>query len=694
MTISYQWLSEYLPVKVDQDRLSKILTSIGLEVESLEEFTSETDATYHDNIYEIGLTPNRMDAMSHLGVARDVCAYLTHHDKKIVKVKSPFVNTFKPDNTTRPLSITVENQEACQRYAGISITGISVKPSPDWLQNRLVAIGLRPINNVVDITNFILHETGQPLHAFDLAAIKGDKIIVKNMPEGTVFTTLDEKERKLTAQDLMICNAEEPMCIGGVFGGATSGVKESTTGIFLESAWFLPQGIRKTSLYHGLRTDAATRFEKGVDISQTVQVLKRAALLIKEIAGGEIASDITDIYPEPKPKVEVALKYHYLKKISGKNYHPDTIIKILEALGFELIKEGMDEIWVKVPYSKPDISLGADIVEEVLRIDGLDNVEIPTSITLTPSVEDASKDAWKEKISGYLVGLGFNEIMTNSITNSAFYSAKVLETTVRMTNSLSAELDVLRPSMLETGLQIVAHNVNRRSGDLRLFEFGKTYSTSAPAVYNEQEHLSLYITGSTQHDSWKGKGNKADIYYVKGVADRILQLLGIGATDFTTVEVEGLENSLTIVNAEGKTLLTLGAVVSAKLDQFGIKQPVYFADIRWQNLLVYAGNRTIRFEELPRQLPVSRDLAIITAKGLEYSVLEKTIKQVKLDKLKEIQLFDIFVSEKLGKDKKSMAINFSFLDEEKTLTDIEVDEMMGKIMHALESDLQAEIRKA
>ncbi|HZG24464.1 MAG TPA: phenylalanine--tRNA ligase subunit beta, partial [Chitinophagaceae bacterium] len=636
MTISYNWLSEYLPVRVEPERLSKILTSIGLEVESLEKYESipgglkglvvgEVISTenhpnadklkitkvkvgraenlqivcgaqnvaagqkvlvapvgstiypvhgepmvmkvatirniesygmicaedevglgenhdgilvlpaelapgtpaetyfqpYEDHIFEIGLTPNRMDAMSHIGVARDVCAYLTHHDKQNLRAKSPFTNHFKPDNKSLLFEVIIDNTIACQRYAGVSIKGVTITASPKWLQDRLKAIGQRPINNIVDITNFILHETGQPLHAFDADAIKGNTVIVKNLPEGSSFLALDEKERKLSSQDLMICNAEEPMCIAGVYGGLQSGVKNNTVNIFLESAWFKPEEIRKTSFRHNLRTDAATRFEKGVDISNTVNVLKRAALMIKDIAGGQIASDITDVYPSPKPRTEVAVKYRYLKKISGKNYHQEAVRKILEALGFEMLKEGIDEMLVKVPYNKTDISLPADIVEEILRIDGYDNIEIPSAITITPSVSDDSKSAFKEKVASYLTGAGFNEILTNSITNSQFFSPEVLQTTVKMVNSLSAELDIMRPSMLETGLQVLSYNLNRRNHNLLFFEFGKTYTTSGVGKYLEREHLCLYATGNTGEDGWKNKAPNADFYFLKGIAGAV-----------------------------------------------------------------------------------------------------------------------------------------------------------------------------
>src|SRR6476620_8840696 len=384
-----------------------------------------------------------MDAISHLGVAKDVCAYLNHHDKKDLRPKLPTSNGFKVENRSLPISVSVENEKACQRYSGVSITGVTIKESPVWLQKKLKSIGLRPINNIVDITNFIQHETGQPLHAFDYDEIKNKTIIVKTLPEGTVFVTLDEKERKLNAEDLMICDGSEPICIAGVFGGLHSGVTEKTTNVFLESAWFDPVFIRKTSFRHGLRTDAATRFEKGIDISNTVNVAKRAALLIKEICGGTIASDVIDVYPDPEPKKEVAVKYHYLKKLSGKNYHPDTVKKILETLGFSVVREGMDAMTLEVPYHKPDVSLPADLVEEILRIDGLDNIDIPTTISISPSIEENYKaEQLKEKISNVLTGLGFSEILTNSITNAAYFSETELKTVVKLLNNLSSELNV------------------------------------------------------------------------------------------------------------------------------------------------------------------------------------------------------------------------------------------------------------
>ncbi|MBK7307981.1 MAG: phenylalanine--tRNA ligase subunit beta [Chitinophagaceae bacterium] len=808
MIISYNWLSEYLPEIIEPEKLSKILTSIGLEVESLHKYEAvkgglqglvigevitcekhpdadklslttvnigteeklqivcgahniatgqkvvvatigttiypfngdpmtmkkakirgvesqgmicaedeiglgESHAGImvlpHDTvagtlladffkltddfIFEIGLTPNRSDAMSHLGVARDVCAYLSHHNKKETIVKSPFKNNFKPDNQGLQMEVVIENADACQRYAGVSIEGVTIAESPDWLQQKLKSIGLKPINNIVDITNFILHETGQPLHAFNADAITGKKLIIKNLAEGTPFITLDEKERKLFAEDLMICNTEAPMCMGGVYGGMHSGVTAATKNIFLESAWFNPTSVRKTSLKHGLRTDAATRFEKGVDISNTVNVLKRAATLIKEIAGGEIASDIIDVYPNPKEKTEVALKYHYLKKLSGKNYHGDTIKNILHSLGFELIKEGDDEMRYKVPFSKTDISIGADIVEEIMRIDGLDNVDIPSAITISPSVETLAHEAtYTEKIAEYLAGSGFQEIFTNSITNSAYYNDTVLKSTVKMINNLSEELNVMRPAMMETGLTSIAYNLNRKNNDLKFFEFGKTYGVSEAGKYTEDNHLTIYITGNKSADSWKGKAEKSDFYFIKAVFEKIMNVLGLKADAYTEAVNVDLSNALQ-ATIKNEKVAEIGLVANSKLDRFDIKQPVFYADLNWGRLLKLNKKNYIQHKDVSKYPAVNRDLAIIVNKALPFEAVEKATAAAKVNKLTSISLFDIFESEKIGAGKKSMAISFTFLDEEKTMTDKDIDSMMNKIIGAYEKELGAEIRK-
>lgn len=808
MTISYKWLSEYLPVTVDPERLSRILTSIGLEVESMTKYeevngglqglligevlstekhpnadkltltkvnigngeplqivcgapnvaagqkvvvatvgttiypstgapltmkvakirsvesygmicaedeigmgtshagimvlpddvkvgTSAIDyfQPYEDIIYEIGLTPNRMDAMSHWGVARDVCAYLNHHDKNDGKPKLPNSNGFKVDNNSLSIDVKVENETACPRYSGISIANITIAASPKWLQQKLKAIGLRPINNIVDITNFIQHETGQPLHAFDADMIAGKKVIVKNLPDGTKFTTLDEKERKLSAEDLMICDAEGGICIAGVFGGLYSGVSDKTKNIFLESACFDAIITRKTSFRHGLRTDAASRFEKGTDISATVNVLKRAANLIKEICGGEIASEIIDIYPKPKEKTEVAVKWHFIKKLSGKNYHPDAIKDILNSLGFETLKEGIDELRVAVPYHKPDISLPADLVEEIVRIDGLDNIDIPEAITITPAVEDNyAKEIYREKVANYLVGQGYNEMMTNSITNAAYFSEEELQSMVKMTNSLSAELNILRNSLFETSLEVVAHNLNHKNNSLRLFEFGKAYSTSGPGKYNETEKLCIVITGNKNDDNWKQKSVLSDFYSLKGAVDAVLKVVGITVDSIEILPVLKLNNHI-VYKLNNQVIGGAGEVKKDILDKFGIKQPVFFAGLNWAVLSELASKQTKSVKEIAKYPAVQRDLAMIVAKDLAWEQVQQTVQKIKLNKLQDIKLFDIFESEKLGAGKKSVAVNFTFLDEEKTLTDKEIDGWMSKIMTTLEKDLQAEIRK-
>ncbi len=808
MTISYKWLSEYLPVTVDPDRLSRILTSIGLEVESMHTYeevkgglkglvigevlsaekhpnadkltltkvnigsgeplqivcgapnvaagqkvvvapvgttiypasgdpltmkvakirsvesygmicaedeiglgishagimvlpedarvglpAADYFQPFEDVVYEIGLTPNRMDAMSHWGVARDVCAYLSHHDKKDIKPKLPNSNNFKVDNTSFIIDVKVESQSACPRYSGISIDNITIKESPKWLQQKLKAIGQRPINNIVDITNFIQHETGQPLHAFDADAIGGRKVIVKFLPEGNKFVTLDEKERKLSSEDLMICDEKEGMCIAGVFGGLHSGVTEKTKNIFLESACFDSITIRKTSFRHGLRTDAASRFEKGTDISATVNVLKRAAILIKEVCGGEISSDIVDVYPAKKEKTEVAVKWHYIKKLSGKNYHPDAVKDILVSLGFEIIKESVDELRVAVPYHKPDISLPADIVEEIVRIDGLDNIEIPEAITITPAVEENySREVYREKIANYLVGLGFNEMMTNSITNAAYYAEEEQQSMVKMLNSLSAELNILRNSLFETALEVVAHNLNYKNNSLRLFEFGKAYSTSGSGKYTENEQLCVVISGNKNEAHWKQKASSSDFYLLKGVIESVLKALGSEADAVETMQVDKLNNHI-VYKRNGKMIAGAGEVKKAVLDKFGIKQAVFFGGLNWTLLSEMAAGQTKAVKELPKYPSVERDLAMIVSKELPWDSVEKAVQKIKLNKLQDIRLFDIFESEKLGINKKSIAVNFTFLDEEKTLTDKEIDGWMNKIMTTLEKDLQAEIRK-
>jgi phenylalanyl-tRNA synthetase beta chain len=512
------------------------------------------------------------------------------------------------------------------------------------------------------------------------------------MSEGTLFTTLDEKERKLNSEDLMICDADEPMCIAGVFGGLHSGVTNKTTNIFLESAYFDPIFIRKSSFRHGLRTDAATRFEKGIDISNTVNVVKRAAMLIKEIAGGNIASDVVDVYPDPQPKPLVSIKYHYLKKLSGKNYHPETVKNILQSLGFTLERDSMDTLTVAVPYHKPDVSLPADLVEEILRIDGLDNIDIPTTISISPSIEeDYRGEILKEKISNVLTGLGFTEILTNSITNAAYFSPEELKNSVRLLNNLSSELDIMRPSMLHTALEVISFNINRKNNNLRFFEFGKTYSTNSVGKYNEKSHLCLYLTGQLGETQWKETAKSSDIYYLKGLAKSVLATLGVKTDAFDMSESSELEAALSVIY-NGERVAELGKVRNDLMAKFDIKQPVFFADLYWDTI-IEVGNKKVQFKEISRYPSVERDLAIVVPKTMKYKDISEQLSKLRLNKLQQVRLFDVFESEKLGKDKKSMAINLTFMDEEKTLTDKEIDGWMNKIMSTLEKELNAEVRK-
>ena len=802
MTISYRWLCEYLPAPIPKEELSTILTSIGLEVESLEMYEnfkgglqglvvgevleliqhpnadklkltkvnvggnrplnivcgasnvaagqkvvvaqigttiypkasapvtmklakirgeesegmicaedeiglSEDHAGimvldaaikvgtplaelydyYQDWIYEIGLTPNRMDAMSHYGVAKDVCAYLTYHTTKSDPI-SPFKQVPTIDPSIAPFEVVIENPEACARYSGILIDGVKVGPSPIWLKNKLQAIGARSINNIVDITNFILHETGQPLHAFDAAKIQGKKVVVKKCAPNSLFTTLDEKERKLSAEDLMICDIEKPICIAGDFGGLHSGVSATTNRIFLESAWFENVHIRKTSVYHGLRTDAATRFEKGVDIANTVKVLEKAAAMIQEIAGGK-CSQVVDVYPNPAEKVKVAMTFAYLKKLSGKQYASDKAVAILTSLGFEILHQDAESIQVAVPYNKPDISIAADLVEEIVRIDGLDNIEIPTAITISPSVDLLeTKEQFKNKIANYLVGRGYTEILTNSITNSKYYSGDQLETTVKMLNSLSADLDVMRPTMLETGLETIAYNNNRKNESISFFEMGKIYTKTAAGKYQEDETLAIYLSGKQVQDSWRAKAAEQDFFVLKGTDLALCELLGLKKVNYNPIG-HGKYEVMT-----GKTVLgTIELVGTKKLAQFDIKQTVGFLNFDLSTLFNAYLSGSVKYQEISKYPSVERDLALVIDETITYSAIEQAIKTVQLDALKETRVFDIFVSDKLGLNKKSVAINFVFNAGSATLTDTEIDGMMKKLIAAFEKNIQAEIRK-
>jgi len=809
MTISYNWLSDYLPQPIDPDRLGRILTSIGLEVEkqisyeeikgglsgvvigSVLEVTQHPNADrlrltrvdigeaeplhivcgapnvavgqtvlvatvgatiyplqgepitlrkakirgeesqgmicaedelglgashngililpeglkpgtsaaeyfnpYSDIVYEIGLTPNRMDAMSHWGVARDVCAYLSHHERTETRPQLPNQTGLVGSTQKTPIHVEIENADDCPRYCGISLQNVNVGESPRWMQQRLKAIGVRPINNLVDITNYLLHETGQPLHAFDAAKIRGSKIMVKKLAAGTSFIALDDKARTLNEEDLMICDAEGGLCLAGVFGGKDSGVSDQTTNLFLESACFSGIGIRKTSFRHGLRTDAALRFEKGTDPGLCERVLLRAVQLIQEIAGGEVVGALTDLYPGKKEKNEIALSWQYLKKLSGKNYHPEAVRSILSALGFEILRESDNEFRVAVPTHKPDIEQPADLVEEILRIDGLDNIAIPTTIRISPSVTTEERPArWQEKIADLLAGQGYQEILTNSITNGAYYNEKESNELVRMINSLSQELDVMRPRLLETSLEVVAHNLNHKNGSLRLFEFGKTYRYSGGTEYQETPKLALILTGEWQEGGWSQPARKMDLFTLKSQVRVLFQWLGL--VDVTEIYPDTEPQWMDPIEWQHRgTRFALGGQVTAeKMDRFGIKQPVFYAELDWQLIMDRVLQTRTKIHVLPKFPAVQRDLAMVVDRTLPWSMLESTVQQIGLENLQGIKLFDIFESDKLGVDKRSMAINLIFQHSEKTLTDAEIDGWMQQVMKALASECNAEIRK-
>lgn len=649
---------------------------------------------YSDHVISIGLTPNRSDAMSHLGVARDVCAWLHHHENLEAAVRHPFDTPLPAGGADRPFEVRIEAPDACLRYAGVAISGVSVEPSPDWLQDRLRAIGLRPINNIVDVTNYILHETGQPLHAFDADCIPGQTIRVKTLEAGTPFLSLDGKERKLSAEDLMICDADgKGLCIAGVFGGIDSGVSAGTQRIFLESAWFHPVSVRKTSFRHQLRTDAATHFEKGVDIGRTADVLKRAAEMICRLANGKISSPVIDVYPTPVKPREVTFSGDFIRRLSGKPYGDDTITGILAALGFDILTPENGLLRVRVPSHKTDISAPADIAEEVMRIDGFDNIAIPTRISYTPTSDPLEyRETVREKISGVLAGLGFQEMLNNSITFTGHYSTEELQRSVRMMNSLSAELDILRPSMLETGLQAVAHNLNRKNLNLQLFEFGKTYTTDLTGTYAEHDRLAVFQSGQRRAEGWKKDGASADLFHLKGVLELICRQLGLEVPLWNEEADEKLDMHL--AGRLGTSLMArIGRTGAASLARFDIRQDVWYAELHWGLLAEMSDQIQLRYHDIPRFPAVARDLAFVMDRALPYERVQRATDSLKLEKLRDYRLFDVFESEKLGAGLKSMAMSFTFLDEEKTMTDGEVDDMVRKIIETLERDLGAQVRR-
>lgn len=646
---------------------------------------SELYEVYTDTIFEIGLTPNRMDAQSHLGVAKDVCAWLSHHTGKTASVVSPLGKPFSADNSNLRIEVVVKDSALCPRYSGVTISGIQIGESPVWLKNRLMALGLKPISNVVDITNFILHATGQPLHAFDADKIGDGKVIVETLAGDTPFVTLDEKERKLSDEDIMICDGNDtPMCIAGVFGGVDSGITGKTKNIFLESAVFNGGNIRKSIFRHGLRTDAAVRFEKGVDISKTVDVLKYAAQMIRDLCNGVISSEVTDIFQPPSDRI-ILLEFAYLRKLSGMEFGKDQVRAILTQLGFEILEEGDRNLKVKAPESNPDISHPADVVEEILRISGLDQVPIPTQVRMTPGIHDNAEEALlKEKVASWLTGNGFMEIFTNSITNSDYYPE--VKNAVRIINSLSEELDIMRPDMLATALESIAYNINRKNKDLRFFEFGKSYSIEGKE-YKERNHLSILVTGAHSRKGWNSQEKQVDIFYLKGIAQALCRLAGLEVS----VEVDDKKGCIAFLS--GKTsVAVLSRVADNYLAKFSIKQPVFFLDIDWGCFVTASLENVIVYKPVARYPAVSRDLSMVLDRSVKFGEIEEVIHALKIKRMQRIQMFDLYESDKLGVGKKSVALNFIFSDPEKTLTDQDTDGMMNKIIRTLSEKVNAEIR--
>lgn len=637
-----------------------------------------------DYVFEIGLTPNRADAASHLGVARDLAAYLN------IPVTMPDLSGFKVQNQDLNIQVMVEDPIASPRYSSLSISGISIKESPDWLKDKLNVIGVRPINNVVDVTNFVLHELGQPLHAFDADAINGNKVLVKKLADGKLFKTLDDVERKLSADDLMICNAEEPMCIAGVFGGISSGVKQSTSNIFLESAWFNPVSVRKTSKRHGLKTDASFRFERGTDPDMTVTALKRAAILIQELAGGQISSEISDIYPVQANPFPIEISYKNVSRLIGKIIPADEIRATLSGLGIKVISEDSDGMKLEVPAYKVDVTREVDIIEEVLRIHGYDNVEIPSQIraSLNTTIKP-DKEVLQNQIAELLSANGFFEILSNSLTKLS-YSAEP-ERAVRILNPLSTDLDVMRQSLLFSGLEAIVYNQNRRNSDLKFYEFGKVYNLDQE-IYKENLRLSVFLCGSKHTEGWNTKSENTDFYNLKSAVDLIINKLNLKG--LSIIENSNPEFSSGIsYRKSDKILVEFGAVSKKFLKKLDISTDVFYADFDWDQIMRSVRNNKITYTEVSKFPSVRRDLSMLLSKDISFEQLNQIAFKTEKSLLKEVNVFDVYVGDKLPEGKKSYALSFLLQDEDKTLTDKQIDAIMQKLILNFEKQAGAEIRK-
>ncbi|HKI88268.1 MAG TPA: phenylalanine--tRNA ligase subunit beta [Draconibacterium sp.] len=655
-----------------------------------------------DWVIEIDLTPNRIDGASHIGVARDLAAYLKQ--TKDIEYTRPSVDHFKVDNHDLEIPVEIKNPEACARYTGVTISGVEIKESPDWLKNRLKVIGLTPVNNVVDITNFILFESGQPLHAFDADEITGKKVIVKTMPAGTKLTTLDEEERELDENDLIICNTEEGMCIGGVFGGIKSGVKDSTKNIFLESAFFDPVFIRKTARRHGLNTDASFRFERGVDPNGVIYALKRAALLIKEIAGGTISSEIVDVYPEPVKDFKVDISFANVTRLIGKELGTEQIKNILTSLEIKIEKEDEKGLSLLVPPYRVDVQREADVIEEILRIYGYNNVEIPSLVKSSLQyAEQPDRNQMRNLAAEMLTAQGFNEIWSNSLTKAEYYEGFNQfkeEQTVKLLNPLSADLNGMRQTLLFGGLEAIAYNANRQNKNLKFYEFGNCYFFKGSQLkehpetnYWEEEHLGLFVTGKKEEENWMEKEQPTSFYSIKTYAENIMKRFGF---DTAQMQISDTGNELF---AEGltyklnnQTLLEMGIVGKSWLKKFDIENPVYYADFDWGHILLEQKKHKVVFEELPKFPAVRRDLALLIDKPVKFSQIKEAAFKVERQILRSVNLFDVYEGKGIPAGKKSYAVSFILRDDERTLKDRQIDKTMKKLLSAFERDFDAQLR--
>ena len=659
-----------------------------------------------DYVLEVDITPNRVDATSHFGVARDLSAYLKQNGKP-ANLKRPNVDAFKIDDETPAIEVVVENTEACLRYSGITIKGVTVKESPEWLQNRLKVIGLRPINNVVDVTNYILHGVGQPLHSFDADKVKGNKVVVRSAKEGSKFVTLDGVERTLTDRDLMICNVEEPMCIAGVFGGLDSGVTEQTKNVFLESATFHPTWIRKTARRFGLNTDASFRYERGLDPNQTVDVMKRAALLIQEVAGGTITGAIQDIYPAPVAPYRVELAYNKVNTLIGKVIPVETVKSILESLEMKIVSETAEGWVIDVPVYRIDVQRDVDVIEDILRIYGYNNVEFSDNVKSNLSYQTPTDRSYKLQnlISEQLCGCGFNEILNNSLTRSAYYdnlSTYPVSHCVMLMNPLSADLNCMRQTLLFGGLESVEHNAKRKNGNIRFFEFGNCYDYNIDhkkegetlAEFSEDYRLGLWVSGSRVDNNWAHPNEKSSVYELKAYVENILVRLGVNLQKviFGNLANDIYSAGLSITTSSGRQLGTMGIVSPKICKELDIETDVYYAELSWTLLMKEIKKSKVTFSEISKFPAVKRDLALLLDKNVQFAEIEKIATESERKLLKNIALFDVYEGKNLPAGKKSYAVSFYLQDEGKTLNDKQIDAIMKKIQTNLEQKLGAQLR--